>query len=186
MNNIIDDGANIIGRVEDVVEFFKKELTKQIEDIEFEIMESNDVENVKDNVDKTIELINGLFQDYITEELSSDTMIKVNYDNNFGELLYTIYDEKKTETAIDMVGVGMDFQEKTMLSDMIKRHYNVVFENGDYYYAICNIHKEWKKWDKDVYKMSDSMSDSMYIYIQTYDMYIKQELSAVITKKDNN
>lgn len=96
MNKIIDDGSNIIGSVEDVISYLKQEIIQQINSIYLQNLETNEIENMKDNVDKVLELINGLLQDYITEYISMDDLIKVNYDNGFEELFYSVYkkDEK--------------------------------------------------------------------------------------------
>lgn len=71
----------IIGRIEDIVRYFKDELIRQINEIDMrdEYFESNGVENIQDNADNILELINGIYQDYITEKVNYDTPIRVYY-----------------------------------------------------------------------------------------------------------
>lgn len=96
MRDIINNGEEIIGKVSEVIEYFKDEMIKQIKEINIfgEYIECNDIEDKQNNLDLILDLINGLYQDYITEIIEDDTLIKVIF-NPMGAYQYTIYKEMK-------------------------------------------------------------------------------------------
>lgn len=96
MRDIINNGEEIIGKVSEVIEYFKDEMIRQIKEIDIfgEYIECNDIEDKQNNLDLILDLINGLYQDYITEIIEDDTLIKVIF-NPMGAYQYTIYKEMK-------------------------------------------------------------------------------------------
>lgn len=96
MRDIINNGEEIIGKVSEVIEYFKNEMIRQIKEINIfgEYIECNDIEDKQNNLDLILDLINGLYQDYITEIIEDDTLIKVIF-NPMGAYQYTIYKEMK-------------------------------------------------------------------------------------------
>lgn len=96
MRDIINNGEEIIGKVSEVIEYFKDEMIRQIKEINIfgEYIECNDIEDKQNNLDLILDLINGLYQDYITEIIKDDTLIKVIF-NPMGAYQYTIYKEMK-------------------------------------------------------------------------------------------
>jgi len=96
MRDIINNGEEIIGKVGEVIEYFKDEMIRQIKEINIfgEYIECNDIEDKQNNLDLILDLINGLYQDYITEIIEDDTLIKVIF-NPMGAYQYTIYKEMK-------------------------------------------------------------------------------------------
>lgn len=84
------------GRVEHIIKYFKKEIIGQINkiDIRDENLECEGIEVIQDNIDNILELINGIYQDYITGEVGYDTPIKV-YRNSMGAYQYEKLKEDK-------------------------------------------------------------------------------------------
>lgn len=93
---IKDDGCNIIGSVQDVIEYLKKEAINQLNCLKLfdDNFECDDVENIQHNVNNMLEVINGIYQDLLTDNVTRETIIKVNYDNSFAELFYIISEDE--------------------------------------------------------------------------------------------
>lgn len=94
MNNVIETGEEVIGKVKDIIEYFKYEMIKQVKEIDIfgDYIECNDIEDKQNNINLLLEFVNGLYQDYITEILESDTIIKVCF-NPMGAYQYVIEEE---------------------------------------------------------------------------------------------
>ena len=88
---IIDNGEEIIGKVSEIVKYIKQELGTQLEKVDLfdSSSECESIENVKNNFDLWLELLNGLYQDIITDYLKEDTMIKITY-NPMGAYNYEV------------------------------------------------------------------------------------------------
>lgn len=88
---IIDNGEEIIGKVSEIVKYIKKELGTQLEKVDLfdSSSECDSIECVKNNFDLWLELLNGLYQDIITDYLKEDTMIKITY-NPMGAYNYEV------------------------------------------------------------------------------------------------
>lgn len=163
---IIDNGEEIIGKVSEIVKYIKQELGTQLEKVDLfdSSSECESIECVKNNFDLWLELLNGLYQDIITDYIKEDTMIKITYnpmgaydyevlvsedkiyavlaewrdfedtDNNYSEVL-GIY--KNKNNAIHKICCHCkDEIECEMVCDMIN---NEVFNN--YSNAIMNVEK---------------------------------------------
>ncbi len=94
--DVIIQDEEVIGKVVEVIEYFKDEIIRQIQEIDIfgEYIECNDIEDKQENLDLILDLVNGLYQDYIMEVIESDTLIKVTY-NPMGTYNYVIYEEKE-------------------------------------------------------------------------------------------
>lgn len=95
MKKIVENDDEIIGKVKDVIDYFKKEMLHQIKEIDIfdDNVDCSYIEDVEDNLHLISELINGLYQDYIMEILSEETLIKVVF-NPMGAYQYAIYEEE--------------------------------------------------------------------------------------------
>lgn len=86
------------GKPLEVVKEMKKEMIYQINMIKLddEDFETNEVENIQDNMNNYLEVINGIYQDLITEYLKRDTKIMV-LEDSLGDMGYEIGDEEDYE-----------------------------------------------------------------------------------------
>lgn len=82
----------IIGTVEEVFDYFKDELNNQVNELSLD-GESFDIEIIENNTGLILELLNGLHQDLITDNLKRDTKIEV-IDNPMGQLYYEKVEEE--------------------------------------------------------------------------------------------
>ena len=91
---------NIIfkGKPLKVVEEMKKEMIYQIKMIKLDDkdFETNEIENIQHNMNMYLEVINGIYQDLITEYLNKDTKIFVAEDS-YGELGYDKIGDEEDE-----------------------------------------------------------------------------------------
>ena len=94
MNNIIDNGETQIGRVIDIIENLKEEMIQIVKMIDlFDIAtDANDIESKQNDIDLILELVNGLYQDVITDKITEDTIIEVLY-NPMGCYQYVKYEK---------------------------------------------------------------------------------------------
>lgn len=82
----------IIGTVEEVFDYFKDELNNQVKELSLD-GESFDIEIIENNTGLILELLNGLYQDIITDNLKRDAKIEV-IDNPMGQLYYEKVEEE--------------------------------------------------------------------------------------------
>lgn len=127
MRDIINNGEEIIGKVSEVIEYFKDEMIKQIKRINIfgEYIECNDIEDRQNNLDLILDLINGLYQDYITETIEDDTLIKVIL-NSMGVYQYTIYKEMGNMR----INVRYDEEENFPIDDKLAQEINYMVHKG--------------------------------------------------------
>lgn len=76
----------IIGDVKGVFDYFQDELCQQIKNLSLD-GENFDIEIVNNNSKLILELLNALYQDIITDNLTRDTKIRV-IDDPMGQLYY--------------------------------------------------------------------------------------------------
>ena len=87
-----------VGKPLKVIEEMKKEMIYQIKMIKLDDkdFETNEIENIQHNMNMYLEVINGIYQDLITEYLNKDTKIFVAEDS-YGELGYDKIGDEEDE-----------------------------------------------------------------------------------------
>lgn len=80
MNNVIVKDEGIIGYVEDIVNYIKDELTKQIKNIEVFNDEIDDIENLESNYAMWLEFLDKIHYDFIDGIIGYQTLIKIQYN----------------------------------------------------------------------------------------------------------
>lgn len=86
------------GKALKVVEQIKKEIIKETKNIKLddENFECNGVEEIKEIIDIYLEIINGIYQDLITEYIDENSVVGVFQDIN-GEIGYDKIGDDKNE-----------------------------------------------------------------------------------------
>lgn len=92
MNNIIIKDEEIIGYVQDIVNYIKEELTKQIKNIEVFNDKAENIENLESNYAMWLEFLDSLHYDFIDGVIGHQTLIKIQY-NPMGCFNYKIIEE---------------------------------------------------------------------------------------------
>lgn len=92
MKDVIINDEEVIGRVQNVVEYIKDNMIDVIKKIDlFDVDSSSEsVEEIMQNNNIWLELLNGLYQDVITDYLDYDDIIRVYY-NHMGAYMYEKY-----------------------------------------------------------------------------------------------
>lgn len=92
MNNVIVKDEEIIGYVQDIVNYIKEELTKQIKNIEVFNDKAENIENLESNYAMWLEFLDSLHYDFIDGAIGHQTLIKIQY-NPMGCFNYKIIEE---------------------------------------------------------------------------------------------
>lgn len=78
-NGIIDTGDSLIGKVADIVDLFKSKMIDNIRNIDLfgADFDCDGVELAQMEIDNALDLINGLYQDIITENIYKNTIVEI-------------------------------------------------------------------------------------------------------------
>lgn len=95
-NGIIDTGDSLIGKVADIVDLFKSKMIDNIRNIDLfgADFDCDGVELAQMEIDNALDLINGLYQDIITENIYKNTIVEI-VENPMGGYNYEILESEE-------------------------------------------------------------------------------------------
>ena len=91
MSNLIAEDDKILGSVKDIIGFIKEEIIMRVNRIDFDssYIEANEIEDIQECSNALLEVLNALYQDYLTEIVTMNTEIKL-FAHPMGNLMYEV------------------------------------------------------------------------------------------------